>query len=66
MTRWYISGPITSRANTPKRRAAQDAANLQRFHAAADECAELARKAGWLDVEVLELKRGEAPPPGMF
>jgi hypothetical protein len=34
--------------------------------AAADQCAELARKVGWLDVEVLEVKRGEAPPPGMF
>lgn len=26
---------------------------------AADECAELARKAGWEDVQVIELKKGE-------
>lgn len=35
MTRWYLSGPISSYANTPKRRAAQEAARLQRFHDAA-------------------------------
>ncbi len=34
--------------------------------AAADECAELARKQGWLDVQVLALSQGDAPPPGMF
>jgi hypothetical protein len=33
--RWYISGPISSHANTPEKRAAEEAANLQRFHAAA-------------------------------
>lgn len=33
---------------------------------AAEECAELARKAGWIDVEVLELKSGESSAAVMF
>ena len=30
------------------------------LHTAANECAELAKKAGWLRVEVVEVRRGEA------
>ena len=31
------------------------------MHASACECAELARKAGWQRVEIVEIKKGEAP-----